>query len=150
MRGMKRETRQPLTSRLILNGAGQRVTSQRALLLDLIRQQGGHPEAEELYRQAKKKHPRLSLSTVYRALQLFKKLGLVEELHFEEEHHHYEVKPATEHSHLICLGCGKVVEAEFSLIQQMKDEVKAKNNFEVVSAKVRLVGFCAQCHPKNI
>lgn len=147
---MKTEPRQQLTSRYILNGAGKRVTSQRALLLDLIRREGGHPEAEELYRQAKEKQPRLSLSTVYRALQLFKNLGLVEEHHFEEEHHHYEAKPATEHSHLVCIGCGKVVEVECSLIPQIKEEIGEKSDFEVISAKIRLVGFCPQCRAAKI
>jgi len=61
---------------------GQRVTSQRRLLLDLIRQSEGHLDADELYRLAKEREPRISLSTVYRTLRLFKELGLVEERHF--------------------------------------------------------------------
>jgi len=79
-------------SRKALNVAGMRVTNQRALLLELIRQGKGHLDADELYRRAREKQPRLSLSTVYRTLQLLKKLGLVEELHFDENHHHYEVR----------------------------------------------------------
>ena len=83
------------SSRQILNRSNQRVTGQRALLLDLIRQNYGHLDADELYRKAKQKNRRISLSTVYRNLGLFKKLGLVDEHHFAEEHHHYEAKPAS-------------------------------------------------------
>jgi len=70
-------------NRKVLNTAGMRVTNQRALIMEIIRQGQGHLDADEIYRRAREKEPRLSLSTVYRALQMFKKLGLVEELHFD-------------------------------------------------------------------
>ena len=76
------------TGRRALNITGIRVTSQRALILEIVRRGQGHLDADEIYRQARKKQPRLSLSTVYRTLQMLKKLGLVEEVHFDEAHHH--------------------------------------------------------------
>ena len=76
-------------NRKLLNTAGLRNTTQRALIMDIIRHgQGEHLDADEVYRQAKRKQPRLSLSTVYRTLQKLKGLGLIEELHFDEAHHH--------------------------------------------------------------
>lgn len=38
-----------------------------------------HVDADEIYRQARQKSPNISLSTVYRSLQFFKYLGLLEE-----------------------------------------------------------------------
>src|SRR4030042_5762402 len=78
--------------RQALNVPGLRITSQRALILEVIRHGEGHLDADEVYRRAREKKPRLSLSTVYRTLQMLKKLDLIEELHFDEEHHHYEIK----------------------------------------------------------
>ena len=75
-----------------LKSAGFRLTSQRALILDIISQGRGHLDADEVYRLAREQQPNISLSTVYRNLQALKKLGLVEELHFDESHHHYEMK----------------------------------------------------------
>ena len=91
-------------SRAALNMAGTRVTNQRALILGILQKQG-HLDADEIYRQARRKQPRLSLSTVYRNLRTLKGLGLVEELHFDDSHHHYEARPSAEHHHLVCLGC---------------------------------------------
>ena len=99
-----------------------RATSQRALILEIIRRGKGHLDADEVYRRARDKQPRLSLSTVYRTLRMFKKLGLVEELHFDDAHHHYEAKPSAEHHHLVCRGCGKIVEFECPLSQKMKED----------------------------
>ena len=53
-----------------------RNTEQRQLLLGIIRQTDGHLDADGIYRQARYKLPNINLSTVYRALQLFKKLGV--------------------------------------------------------------------------
>ena len=131
--------------RELLNTAGLRVTSERALILEVIRHGQGHLDADEVYRQARKKQPRLSLSTVYRSLQTLKKLGLIEELHFDEAHHHYEIKPPTMHHHLVCLGCGKVVEFECPTSQKMKDDVSREKGFEVTDVEVRMTGYCPTC-----
>jgi len=125
--------------------SGQRVTSQRRLLLDLLRHSEGHLDADELYRLAKEREPRISLSTVYRALSLFKELGLVEERHFAEEHHHYEVKRKREHHHLVCLGCGKVVEFQSPLTKRIKEDVSRQSGFEILNASVSLEGYCERC-----
>lgn len=134
------------TSRKILNKAGMRVTNQRALILEIIRQ--GHLDADEIYRRAKEKEPRLSLSTVYRTLQKLKQLGLVEELHFDEEHHHYEAKPSAEHYHLVCLGCGRVIELRQPLSDFIKKNVAEAKDFDILETEVRVTGYCARCRKK--
>lgn len=130
-------------SRRVLNTTGMRVTHQRALIMDIIRQ--GHMDADEVYRQARQKQPRLSLSTVYRTLQKLKELGLVEELHFNENHHHYEIKQPVGHHHLVCLGCGKILEFECPLSEKMKEDVTHQKGFEVTGTEVHMTGYCSDC-----
>jgi len=126
-----------------LNATGMRVTKQRALILETLRQ--GHMDADEVYRRARKKQPRLSLSTVYRTLQKLKELGLVDELHFDENHHHYEIKQPAGHHHLVCLGCGKILEFECPLSQKMKADVARQKGFEVTATEVHMTGYCSDC-----
>lgn len=128
---------------------GERVTWQRRLLLDLIAQAGGHLDADELFRRAKAREPRISLSTVYRNLRLFKKLGLVDERHLSENHHHYEIKSPSEHYHLVCLGCGRVIEFESPLLQRIKNQIRRGNQFEVTGAEISLQGYCSRCQGKG-
>ena len=137
------------SARNILDRSSQRVTSQRALLLGLLRHSSGHVDADELYRQARKKNSRISLSTVYRNLQLFKKLGLVEEHHFDEEHHHYEVKSGTEHQHLLCVNCGKVVEFACPLSQRFRRDIGKRYDFDITGVEVRMTGLCSSCRNKE-
>ena len=144
-RSMTGKVKQGKSSRQILSSSKQRVTSQRALLLDLIRKNYGHLDADELYRKARQKYPRVSLSTVYRNLRLFKKLGLIEEHHFIEEHHLYEAKLSTEHQHLSCLACGKIVEFACPLSKQFKDEIAEQYGFDITGVEVHMKGLCSNC-----
>ena len=132
-------------NRKALNRAGKRVTHQRVLIMEIIRQGKGHLDADEIYRQARKTEPRLSLSTVYRTLRMMKKLDLVEELHFDENHHHYEVKPSAEHHHLVCLGCGRVIEFDYPLSHYLQKKVPEAKDFDITETEVRMSGYCAEC-----
>ena len=136
-------------SRTALNIAGTRVTDQRALILEIIQHGQGHLDADEIYRRARLKKPRISLSTVYRTLQRLKELGLVEELHLDETHHCYEVKPSSEHHHLVCLGCGKVIEFQYPLSRYVKRNVAEAKDFEVVDTEIRMAGYCPQCRQQK-
>ena len=132
-----------------LNTSGLRITNQRALILDIIRQRKGHLDADEVYRLAREKQPRLSLSTVYRTLLTLKKLNLVEELHFDEAHHHYEVKPPAEHHHLVCLSCGRVIEFKYPLASLIKKNVADAKDFEITGSEVRMTGYCPTCRQRK-
>jgi Fur family ferric uptake transcriptional regulator len=134
-------------NRKALSSAGLRMTRQRALILEIIRH--GHLDADEVYRQAREKQPRFSLSTVYRTLRMLKEQGLVDELHFGEAHHHYEVKPSAEHHHLVCLGCGKIVEFECKLSQRMKQDLARKQGFEVTGVEINMTGYCSKCRQRR-
>ena len=126
-----------------------RMTRKRRLILDIIGEGQGHLDADEVYRLARERQPGISLSTVYRNLQALKRLGLVEELHFDESHHHYEAKPSVEHHHLVCLGCGKVVEFGCELSHQMRREIARKKGFEITGVEVHMVGYCNACRQKR-
>ena len=131
----------------MLKAAGIKATKQRAIIMDIIRR--GHLDADGIYRLARQKNARLSLSTVYRNLHKFKQLGIVEELHFDESHHHYEVKPSAEHHHLLCLGCGKVIEFRYPLSRYIKRNVDEARDFDMAVTEVSVTGYCAECRQRQ-
>ena len=142
---MNTETKSLENSHRVSNVPRLRITKQRALILEIIRRGQGHLDAAEVYRRAQKKQTLLSLSTVYRTLQTFKRLGLVEEVHFDETHHHYEAKPSAEHHHLLCLGCGTVIEFQYPLSRYVKRNVAEAKDFDIVDTEVRMTGYCSRC-----
>ena len=128
-----------------LKAAGKRITSQRRLVVAILAEAPGHLDAADIYEQGRQRDPRLSLSTVYRTLSILKETGVVRELHFDDEHHHYELDDEDEHSHLVCLGCGRVIEVDSAAFAQAANALGAAYGFEIASAQVELSGYCAEC-----
>jgi len=136
-------------NRTILRQAGKRVTRQRLLILETIREGEGHLDADEIYRLARAKMPRLNLSTVYRTLSMLKEAGLIEELHLGEEHHHYELKGERGHHHLICQSCGRIVEFECPFSEELIQSLGEEHDFEVTGIHLDMMGYCAECRRKR-
>jgi Fe2+ or Zn2+ uptake regulation protein len=124
---------------------GRTVTTQRQLLLGLLKKAGGHISAKELYRRASRKNESISLATVYRTLQLFKELGLVEERRLGQLYCHYEVKSSIEHQHLVCRSCGKVIEFESPLIRKLVEALKQEHGFDLTKVDLYMEGYCQDC-----
>jgi len=129
----------------MLQAEGKRMTSQRALLLRIIQGSSGHLDADEIYRQAREHDPRISLSTVYRTLNLLKELDLVEELHLDEEHHHYEMAADTVHHHLVCAECGRIVEFQSPLLDELGAELEQEHGFALQRLQIDALGRCQEC-----
>ena len=121
------------------------VTLQRTLLLNAIQEAGMHLDAKELYRRVNEKDINISLATVYRNLRLFKEQSLIEERHLGQTRCYYEMKRLGEHQHLVCRGCGQVIEFESPLIRKLVAEVQRKNNFSVTKVDLYLEGYCHKC-----
>ena len=138
---------------LILNDrneiAGYPLTAQRRLLLQLIRNAGGHIDAKELYRQAIERDRQISLATVYRNLRLFKELGLVGEIRLDDVHCYYEIKRSAEHYHLVCSACGRVIEFESPLVAKLVADVERKCGFLTDRAVLHLEGHCEGCKEQH-
>ena len=123
-------------------------TDQRRLILEIIQQADGHLDADGIYQQARQKSPSISLSTVYRNLQLFKELGLIEEHQFDGTRRSYEITPQSKHYHLVCLGCGRIFEFECPSVGRLRSKISREDGFKVTDAEVRLVGYCPECQQR--
>ena len=122
-----------------------RSTQQRQLILEIIEQADRHVDADEIYRQARQRSPNISLSTVYRSLQLFKNLGLVEEHQLNGMRRYYERTRRSRHHHMVCIGCGRVFEFTCPSTQRIKSRLSREEGFKVTGVDVRLVGYCPKC-----
>ena len=129
--------------------SGHSMTSQRRLILELLRDAEGHIDAKELYRRASAKDESIGPATVYRSLNLFKELGLVDEMRLGKMRCYYEVKQSPGHQHLVCHGCGKVIEFQNPHFQKLIAAVRQKYGFKITKAELYLEGYCPQCEEKE-
>jgi len=124
---------------------GRPLTNQRRLLLEVLHEVEGHIDAKELYRRASTRDESISPATVYRTLNLFKELGLVNEMRLGKLRCCYEIKQSSEHLHLICKGCGKVLEFQSPHFQKLIKAVWHEHSFKVTKAELCLEGYCPEC-----
>ncbi|MFQ6083317.1 MAG: Fur family transcriptional regulator [Candidatus Aminicenantia bacterium] len=105
-----------------------------------------HLDAEDIYERLKKKNIRISRATIYRTLNLLVKSGLVSEISFGETHSHYEPEvPKERHGHLVCLGCGQVIEFNSPEIVSIIDEIGRENKFHLDKFSIQTFGYCQKC-----
>lgn len=128
-----------------LRRAGKRLTPQRRLILDILFRADAHLDAQDIYEQARSREANLSLATVYRTLSVLKETGLVQELHLDDEHHHYELSGKEDHAHLLCLGCGRVIEVENAALVEAAMAIGQAHRFEVTTMQIELSGYCYGC-----
>ena len=124
---------------------GHSVTAQRRLLLELLRDAAGHIDAKELYRRASARDDSIGPATVYRSLNLFKELGLVDEMRLGKLRCYYEIKQSPEHQHLLCQGCGKVIEFQNPYFNKLIKSVQREHGFKITKAELYLEGYCPNC-----
>jgi Fur family transcriptional regulator, ferric uptake regulator len=132
-----------------LRASGKRITPQREMVLTILADASAHLTAQDIYVRGKEQDASLSLATVYRTLSVLKETGVVHELHLDGEHHHYELAAKDEHSHLVCLDCGRVIEVDSAAFCQAAREVGQAHGFVVATAQVELAGYCENCYAKR-
>ena len=125
---------------------GLKNTRQRTLIVDTFFEVGGHLSVEELWGRVRDRDTRVSVATVYRTMKLLSESGLVHVQNFGDGQARYEVAVGREHhDHLICTGCGAIVEFENDRIEALQEAVARKHGFKVLSHKMELYGLCRGC-----
>ena len=112
---------------------GMRMTEQRRVIAQVIEAADDHPDVEELYRRAAAQDPRISLSTVYRALHLVEEAGRVTKHDFKDGRarvdHHYP---------LIDIRSGKVIEFRNEEIEAIQDLIAKRLGYKLVDHRLEL------------
>ena len=136
--------------RKLLREKGLKVTNQRLRILEVLESSPNrHLTAEEIYRQVKDTCPDMGLATVYRTIQLFLELQLIDRIDLNDGLVRYEIGEAGQtkqrHHHLICRACGKVQAFEDDLLEELETKLLSELSFQVVDHEVKLFGYCREC-----
>ena len=117
---------------------GMRMTDQRRVIAQVIEQAADHPDVEELYRRASQVDARISLSTVYRTLNLFEEAGLVTKHDFKDGRARFELIPDEHHDHLIDIRSGKVIEFRNEEIEAIQEVIAKRLGYRLVDHRLEL------------
>ena len=136
--------------RQYLKNRGMLHSKQREEILDIFLKTEKHLTIDDLYELVRKKHPKIGLATVYRAMRVICDAGLAREVdfgdgvkRFEHEYQHQH------HDHLVCLKCGKVIEVLSPKIEHLQERLAKKHNFTTVRHRMEIFGICRECKRKK-
>jgi len=131
-----------------LKAKGLNITKTRERIVEEVFKIHEHFDASELW--ARLRHTSISLSTIYRSLDLLVDSGLVRKVDLGDAHIHYEhVFGRRHHEHLICVGCGKVLEFFDQPLEEAILEVTERFGFQHHSHSLQIFGLCRQCQGKG-
>lgn len=131
----------------ILRDNGCKVTPQRLAVYDMLSHTTGHPTAEMIYQKVKEQYPTMSFATVYKSVEIFSKLGVIQVLNTGEDSFRYDAK-TSEHPHIKCTKCGRVNDVSHLDARAVESLVENETGFKVNGHQFYFYGICPDCQKK--
>ncbi|MDH3258326.1 MAG: transcriptional repressor [Deltaproteobacteria bacterium] len=127
----------------------RRNTRQRAVVFNVLRHTRQHPDAEWIYKEARKIIPNLSLGTIYRNLKILKEQGKIVEVKSEYSQSARFCTLLTPHSHFHCQRCDSVSDVHGLNEKDIFPREQMDQFGEVRSVQIVFHGNCSECLKKN-
>ncbi len=131
----------------LLKNRGLKSTRQRDAIIQMFMESGkDHLSVEELYQRVRQRNPKIGYATVYRTLRLMAESGWASSRQFGNRTARFERQTEGQHhDHLICIGCGKIVEFENPRIEELQAHIARQKGFQIFEHKLELYGNCPSC-----
>ena len=147
--------------RAALEAAGLRCTPQRLAVYDQLSRELRHPSAEDVFHAVRLTIPKISLATVYKALEALVEIGAATRLTAADGtgSARYDAR-SEEHYHFRCLRTGSVYDlptrfdpALVSKLDPHLEEDLERQGFRVTGYRLELIGYRDQAslaaHPRH-
>lgn len=121
------------------------LTKQREVVLQVIRDEPEHLTANEIFDKAKQLLPSISFATVYNSLRYLKDAGYITEISFGNGASRFD-SMTSRHDHAICTKCGKLVDMEIELPDEIVNFAAEFSKFKLESIELTLRGLCPECN----
>ena len=131
-----------------LRGQGVQVTAQRIAVLRAV---AGHPHAtaEEVAQVARNEIGAISRQSVYDALGTLVDAGLLQRIQPVGSAARYEDRVGDNHHHLICRGCGQVLDVDCAVGETPCLTASNNQGYQIDQADVAYWGRCPACQSES-
>ena len=129
-----------------LRRQSHKITGPRQAILEVLRHQA-HPLSNKEILAALPRNE-CDLATVYRSMHLLEKMEMVKRFDLGDGVARFELLGEGDdghHHHLVCTGCGRVVEIDECFTRELEEKIAARNGFKAVSHKLEFFGVCPRC-----
>lgn len=126
--------------------AGHRSGGARRQVIELLAQQRCCLSAQELFDRLRERDAGVGIASIYRALELLQRRGLVHRLDLDGVAHYEPALPGGDHHHhVVCDNCGRVAAFEDEALERAIDRLAKRLRYTVAGHDVVLHGACPDC-----
>ncbi|MBV8531972.1 MAG: transcriptional repressor, partial [Candidatus Eremiobacteraeota bacterium] len=106
---------------------------------------GRHLTSAEIFAKALGRRPGIGFSTVYRALERLRGLGLLSEVYVPGGDAAAYEPSRPRHAHFRCGGCGEIEDVAYTIPARTIKRLALEHGLEIESERVTFGGRCAAC-----
>ena len=133
----------------VLRKAGHKVTPQRLMIIRALREAGGHVSAAQIAEGVRELYPVVDLSTVYRTLDVLKRMRIATAIDLGTGDSLYEWAEPEPHHHLVCTQCEGTQELEHAYLAELESKLIHDLGFQPNLDHFAIFGTCSDCHAAN-
>jgi len=131
-----------------LRASGYKLTPQRRAIIEAVVSADKSLTPQELHDKLIEKHPDIGLVTVYRTLDVLNTLGLLCRFQPEGNARTFKAGSAEHHHHLVCRGCGEVVDFTGQCPNELKTSLEKETGFLITDHQLEFAGYCQVCQKR--
>ena len=136
------------SAQALLTSSGIRATRQRVQVLETLAAEPNDATAQEIFETLRSRDVPIGLATVYRALGLLSRHGVVDALVHRPGEVCYRLCGEEHHHHLTCTECHQVVELGECELDPWLDRLGSAHGFAVTGHAVEVTGICSDCNAR--
>lgn len=132
------------TNKKELRELGFKATQPRLKILKLFENyQDEHFTADEIYERLKAEN--IGIATVYRVLNQFEAVGLINRLKLDNDQIKYELNDGQHHDHIICVKCGTIQEFCNEELKKLQEKIVQNFNAKIIDYSLNIYVECKSC-----
>ncbi len=129
-----------------IKNQGYRITGPRLAIIAYLINAEDHPDINDLFEEVKNDYPGIGIATVYRTVELLRRLNILSIIDFSDDRQRYEINLShNHHHHLVCMSCKRIVEFGNCNFKQLVDDIELATRFKIDSHTTIAYGRCPHC-----
>lgn len=120
------------------------MTPQRIAVLKEVREANGHLTATEITEKVRRKHPSISVGTIYRTLNSFAERGVILEFPFGNQASRFDAR-TERHDHVHCMVCGSLRDVDVPSALLAHQVAADQSGYDIREHQTIFSGICPSC-----
>ena len=129
-----------------LRDAGFKITNARATVIQVMEDAGGHLTSAQVIEEVARRDPAVGRASVFRTLELLSRLSLIRPTFVDGSGAPvFVLLPGGHHHHIVCTGCGKVIEFHDCGLDLLTAELERESGVRISGHLLEFYGTCETC-----